>query len=131
MKTTATYVKIKEIYPPMNRCFFAFNKQQFDEGKTQSGIMSGEKIYSAAAGLYGTDDGLSAYMKGIDGILTRIPKECDPQDVYEYEFDNHECHFIHDDTSAIKLVTAYFGEEVAKTVNRHKGCVCAGIDNLF
>ncbi len=131
MNTIKTYLEIKAAYPPMNRCFFAFNNQQFDDGKVKSGISSDEKIYHAGAGLYGTKDGLEAYMNGIDANLARIPKECNPQDVYEYEFDNHECHYMHDDTEAIKLVVSYFGEDVAKTVKRHGGCVCANIDDLF
>lgn len=131
MSTVDKYVKIKEAYPPMVRCFFAFSDKQFGEGKIKSGILPDEKIYAAGAGLYGTRDGLDAYMKGIDDNLARIPKECNPQDVYDYEFNNHECGYLHDDTEAIKLVTSYFGEELAKTVNRRSGCVCADIDELF
>jgi hypothetical protein len=131
MDTINTYLEIKAVYPPMKHCFFAFNNQQFADGKAQSGILHDEKIYHVGSGLYGTKNGLEAYMRGIDENLARIPKECNPQDVYEYEFDNHECRFIHDDTAAIKLVTSYFGEDIAKTVKRHGGCICTNINDLF
>ena len=48
----------------------------------------------------------------------RISKECIPQEVYNYEFDNHECSYVGDDEEAIKIVIDYFGAEKAKDVNR-------------
>ncbi len=115
----------------MHECFFAFNLEQFAYGKKNANIPDGAKIYHAGAGLYGTHDGLRRYYADIDAITARIPLECDPQDVYDYEFDNHECGFQHDDTDAIKLVVSYFGEERAKTVKRRASCAHGRIDDLF
>ncbi len=72
---------------------------------------------------------MDEYVKGIDANLARIPRECDPQDVYDYEYANHECGYCHEDTEAIKLVVSYFGQEIAKTVKRRN--VCVAIEELF
>jgi len=48
----------------------------------------------------------------------RIAEECNPQDVYDYEFANYECELIYDDEEAIQIVIDLFGEEQAKTVER-------------
>lgn len=47
------------------------------------------------------------------------PKECDPQEVYFYEYNNHECMIAWDgDKEAYDLIVGYWGEEVAKTIKR-------------
>lgn len=129
MNTTQVYISIKGTYPEMHECFFAFGNEQFEQGKRLARIPDDAKIYHAGAGLYGTNDGLTRYFKELDGILARIPKECNPQDVYNYEFDNHECDYQQNDADAIKLVVSYFGEEIAKTVERC--CACTKINDLF
>ena len=47
-----------------------------------------------------------------------MSEECDPQEVYDYEYSNHECSYVGDDTEAIEIVIAYFGKERAKEVER-------------
>jgi hypothetical protein len=129
MSTIDNYVKLKDTYPEMRKCFFAFGKEQFEEGKAKAGILPGEEVFHYRAGLYGTKEGLKEYFKELAAIRARIPKECDPQEVYDYEFANHECGFVHEDTDAIKVVAACFGEEAAKTVKRRYDW--ASIDELF
>lgn len=118
--TKKTYWEIRECQPELHECFFAFNNEQFDEGKKKANISEDKKIYSSSrySGLYGTKEGLEQFFADLNAIIARIPKECDPQDVYDEEFDNHECGYVCDDTEAIELVVAFFGEERAKTVRR-------------
>jgi len=131
MNTIQKYIEIKDIQPEMHECFFAFNLEQFAQGRKAAGIPDDKKIFHASMGLYGTDDGLRRYFADVDAIIARIPRECDPQDVYNYEFDNHECAHQHDDTEAIRLVVAYFGEDRAKTVKRRESCAHSRINALF
>lgn len=72
-------------------------------------------------GLFGTKEGIEKFMGFYDKQTERIAAECDPQEVYNYEFDNHECSYTNDDTEAIKLVCSYFGLERALTVKRRFG----------
>jgi hypothetical protein len=128
MSTKEKYIEIKNTRPEMHKCFFAFGNEQFEEGKAKAGILPDEEVFHYRAGLYGTKEGLKEYVKSLAAINARIPKECDPQDVYDYEYANHECGNMGDDTEAINLVVAYFGKR-AGTVMRQNGWV--DIDDLF
>jgi len=121
MQTSSTIRRYREIYdeqPPLFKCFFAFSKCQFERGMAEAGIREDEKIYQDACGLYGTKEGLEAVFTFYEEKSKRIAEECNPQDVYDYEFANHECEITYDDAEAIQIVIDYFGEEQAKTVER-------------
>ena len=62
------------------------------------------------------------------GQNKRIAAECNPQDVYNYEWDNYECMITYDDEDAIKIIVDLFGVDAAKTVKRKYGYV--GIEGL-
>lgn len=120
------YGELKNIEIPIDGCFYAFSNQQFAEGLKKLGISledAKKMIYRGDYGLYGTREGLTAYRAAIKENSARITAECDPQEVYDYEFYNHECGCINDDTEAMKLVIAYFGEDKARTVRRMHGYV--------
>jgi hypothetical protein len=98
----------------MGECFFAFNKSQLEEGVREKGL-EGKKLYRAGNGLYGTDEGIKSYMerriKQIEDINSEIAEKCSPQEVYDYEFANHECEYVCDDEEAIKIVVSIFGAD--------------------
>lgn len=83
-------------------------------------IKDGDKIcQDKDTGAFGTKDGLAAFFKFYDDSRAAIPKECDPQEVYFYEYNNHECMIAWDgDKEAYDLIVGYWGEEVAKTIER-------------
>lgn len=111
------YQEIKNQNPPLEKCFFAFSKQQFAEGKEKAGITD-EQIYEAGAGLYGTKEGLQKLLDFYEGLQKKIALECTPQEVYDYEYVNHECGYVGDDENAILIVIQIFGVQLAASVNR-------------
>jgi hypothetical protein len=127
---TKTYREIldEEIDCYKHNCFFAFDSKQAAEGMKKAGISEGEKLYSTGSGLHGTKEGLKRYFTAIKEKEARIAKECNPREVYDYEFANHECGYTCDDREAIIIVVHYFGKEAAKKIERRFGHI--NIDNL-
>lgn len=111
------YAKIKSQHPELFECFFAFSHEQFEEGKIKAGIAN-KKICSAGQGLYGTKEGIKKLFADYDAIDKEIAEKCDPQEVYNYEFDNHECSYTNCDENPINIVASIFGKEKAKLVKR-------------
>ena len=101
-------------------CFFAFGDKQFEEGLKQiRPLREGEKICSAGAGLYGTRDGLDRYFAAHDDFDKRIAAECDPQEVYFHEYNNHECQISWDgDEPAYQIIVRLWGEDTAQKIQR-------------
>lgn len=112
-----TYQEIKNNDPVLFECFFAFSKSQIEEGIKKNNL-EGKKIYSAPGGLYGTKEGIHKLYSDYDKMDSEIAANCEPQSVYDYEFNNHECSYTTDDEEAIKIVVGIFGTEKAKEVKR-------------
>lgn len=53
-----------------------------------------------------------------DKMKETVAKECDPQEVYFYEFNNYECMYS-DDDEAIQIIIDIYGVDIAKTVKRY------------
>lgn len=112
-------------------CFFAFSNEQFVQGlKSIRPLKEGEKLISIGAGGYGTKDGVKRLFEFYDEIKERIRNECDPQEVYVYEYNNHESCISHDgDLEAIRLVAGIWGNEIAREINRKSAFY--SVDDLF
>lgn len=118
---------MKDEHPDSKECgvFFAFNNQQFEEGRQeliQNGkIKEGDKICSFpdVNGMFGTKDGITKFLNFYDDREKRISEVCDPQEVYFYEYNNFECMISWDgDEDAYRIVEQTFGKEAAKKVQR-------------
>ncbi len=103
------YQDIQSEQPELKEMFFAFSDKQFQEGKEK---MKGKKILDGGAGAFGTKEGFEELKSFAKRIKERIKKECDPQEVYQYEYNNHECGYTGDDTEALEIVKYYFGNKV-------------------
>lgn len=72
--------------------FFAFSIAQFEEGlKSIRPLAEGEKLVRIGGGGFGTKDGAKRLFEFYESIDAKIKAECDPQEVYVYEYNNHEC----------------------------------------
>lgn len=113
------YQEIKNQQAPLRECFFAFSTKQYNEAIAEKQL-EGKKIYSADYGMYGTKEGLEETFAFYKGLSARISKECSPQEVYNYEFDNHECDYQGDDREAMEICLEYFSaDECSKIERKH------------
>ena len=113
-----TYKEIKMQEPELFECFFAFSDEQFKEGVEKMGL-EGKKIVRAPHdGLFGTREGIAKLLADYDKIDQEIAAECKPQDVYDYEFNNHECEYVGDDSEAFEIVKCLFGERAVEVKRR-------------
>lgn len=122
-KTIDRYIELKNDQPKGEGVFFAFNKKQFDEGVDElikkGQFQPGGKLLSAGGGMYGTKEGLDKFFEYYEEREEIIKKECDPQEVYFYEYNNHECMINwYGDKEAIEIVSDYWGKDVAKSIVR-------------
>ncbi len=116
----STYSELKNINPELFECFFAFSDSQYNEGIAKHNL-EGKKIFRGFGGLFGTQEGIAKLYADYDAIAKRITDECDPQEVYDYEFANHECGYTCDDSEAMKIVISHFPSEKYELVKRkHK-----------
>ncbi len=125
-KTVELYVQLRNERPSYEQCFFAFSQERFDEEYQKlvaSGqIKNGDKVYYVAniTGLYGTKEGLDKVFEFKRAIDERIKNECDPQEVYFYEYNNYECMNREDgDSPAIDVILHIFGVDVARRIKRY------------
>lgn len=105
--------------------FFAFGNKQFSEGVkkliSRGYIKEGEeeRIAGYGGGLYGLPSELVRFMDFYKDKRKRIASECDPQEVYCYEFNNHESMIAFDgDKDALQLVLDIWGADAARKVRR-------------
>ena len=84
--------------------------------------LDGKKIYRGIGGLYGTKEGIKELMTFYDKLNEQIGKECNPQEVYNYEFDNHECSISYDDTEVMKMMLGYFTLTQCLDIERKYQC---------
>lgn len=133
-KTLDRYKELTNTHPDTDRLpvFFAFGDKQFSEGLASLRRKYGEdtKVLSGGAGLYGTAEGIKAVFQFYKDVAKRMAEECDPQEVYCYEFNNHESCIAYDgDAEAMRTVLGIFGEEAARGVKRY--CAFYSIDDLL
>lgn len=125
-QTINRYHQIKNRHPNFDDydAFIAFGESQFDAGYKKlidkGAINEGDKVCrSSLSGLFGTKQGIRNLLGFYDAQSKLIAQECDPQEIYFYEYNNHECCYSYEgDREVFELMVDYFGEEVANTIKR-------------
>jgi hypothetical protein len=87
------------------------------------GYKEKSEIISAGAGLFGSAEGLRSFLGEYENRAKRVYEECDPQKVYDYEYDNHECDYVCSDAEAIELVVDIFGKDRVALIKRRNARV--------
>ena len=126
-QTANRYKELKKQHPNADDCgaFFAFSSEQFHEGYKRlvelGHIKDGDKVIQTnLGGLFGTKDGIDKFIGFYDKRDKLIPKECDPQEVYFYEYNNHESMIAWDgDLEAIKIIIDIWGADMARKIKRY------------
>lgn len=101
--------------------FYAFDEKQFKEGleKIKPYREEGDKLYRLPGGGFGTRKAIDAMINWHKEIDKRIAEECDPQEVYYDEYNNHEsCINWEGDTAAINIIIDIWGADVARKIKR-------------
>ena len=128
-ETLQRYLELKEINrnAPMDEfgIFFAFNKQQFEEGYNKlvknGKIEYGDKVVRGVGGAFGTEGAFDKLIEFYDRQDDAVKRECDPQEVYWYEYNNYECCISYEgDERAMLLVIDLFGAEACKSIKRFR-----------
>lgn len=101
--------------------FFAFDEYGFKEGlkRINKHKQEGDVLRRSFGGMFGFERCFRAWNERIHKIDAQIAEECDPQEVYCYEWNNHECMYDWEgDTNAFNIIRDIFGEEIAGTIKR-------------
>ena len=134
--TIQRYREIKNQHPDADKCgvFFAFSNQQFNEGYKHlielGHIKDGDKIVQGTYGAFGTKDGLENFFNFYEDKYIPIKEECDPQEIYFYEYNNHESMFAWEgDKEAVKIIIDIWGADVARKIKRYNAT--QSIENMI
>lgn len=111
------YTELKNQQPDHEECFWAFSKIQFEEGLEKKSLQK-DQITNGGSGLYGTQKGIDKLHDFYESRAEEIKIKCNPQEIYDYEFVNHECEYTGNDREAIQIVKEYFGEKSIKNLKR-------------
>jgi len=117
--------------------FFAFSNEQFKEGYNdlvkRGLIQDGDRVCGFGAGAYGLRDGMKRWVEEANGLDAKIASECDPYEVYCYEYNNFECCIDYDgDERAVKEVLRLFGlERTQEALQGRRFRECGMIDDIY
>lgn len=125
--------------PVMHECFFAFSKEQFQQGVKNNHLedaLAQGRIKSGGAGLYGTLEGLRRlhddYLRiEVEQREALVAAGVTPQDAYLAEYDNYECMYHWDgDIDALRRTAFWFGINALRRIHR-RGYNCISIDEVI
>jgi len=102
--------------------FYAFNKQQFDEGAAKHPIPDGEKYSRLPGGGFCPSKHASALIEGLDANSTWIVQQVEAQGLQKaevlYHLGNHECFYTGDISDALEATDNRYSTEFVWSVYR-------------
>jgi len=94
---------------------FAFGDDQIENAKRRliPQLKEGEKLIPGKYGMIATPEGYKAWIETCTRVDERIKNECDPQEVYCYEYNNYESFISWEgDEKPYNIVRSIFGYDV-------------------
>lgn len=98
--------------------FIAFTKEDLEDKAEQRGLDL-QEVFHFRYGICGTEKGYKQYLDDMKAIRKSIAAECNPQEVYYYEWNNHECHInLEGDLEPANIIRRIWGKETLAKINR-------------
>lgn len=123
-RTIARYMELLNRHPDADEygVWFAFTDARFQAGyarmREAGKIKEGDRVCRDGS-LFGTEAAILAFYAAYDRRREMMAAECDPQEVYFFEYNNHECMFGWDgDKDALDAVERIFGKDALKGITR-------------
>ena len=109
---------------PAMGIFCAFSEKQFEEGVKgliQRGFIKDEsELRRGIANTFGSPGSFKKMYAAYDEQTRRIKEECDPQEVYFWEFNNHETPYSWDgDIETMRIIVDTWGYDTAIGLKRY------------
>ena len=125
-RTIDRYKEMRSQHPDVDDygVWFAFSNEQFEKGRKHAieiGKFSPDDKITRHLhlNLFGTKESIASFYGFYEKRDEQISKECDPQEVYFYEYNNHECMISwNGDKDAISIIEHYWGKDVAGRIKR-------------
>lgn len=126
-KTISRYYQLRwETQPDLTGIgiFFAFSNEQLEQGiaslKKRGFITDASELRRSFGGAFGSAESIRKMYAAYNEIEEKIKAECDPQEVYFYEFNNHETPYGWDgDIEIMKIIVGTWGYDVAIGLKRY------------
>ena len=101
-----------KFFPEKSRVFYAFSEKQLEEGMAENGYTDKTALRQSQCGAIGSATELASYWREVNYRLALfgaiVRQYFRPEEVYIYEFGNHECSYTWDDTEALEAVREFW-----------------------
>ena len=88
--------------------FYAFSEEQFVKGMKECGYDENTKLLRDGMGGYGTREAFEERHEFFNVVEEEIRQNCKPDEVFEFEYWNHECGYTGDHSEALEITRGYF-----------------------
>lgn len=105
-----SYVQLKKKFEEYENkgIFYAFSKEQFEKGMKKCGYDENTKLVQDGMGGYGTKEAFDERRNFYKEVEEEIRKTCTPEEIFKYEYWNHECEYTGEWDEAIEMTKSYF-----------------------
>ena len=91
-----------------NGIFYAFSDKQFEEGMKKCGYDENTKLVKDGMGGFGTREAFNERHEFYKAVEEEIRQNCTPDEIFEFEYWNHECGYTYDYSEALEITRDYF-----------------------